>query len=164
MEYITAPLYILAAYILFCKVWPYVLYPNYLRKSRVETYPELRELATRLRGEDKTHTLRNVYAYMQETYTGYGEILKINSLLTVFQFGDFSTNKILHRKQFLWCHTQNRLFKSILVNTGLFREDEIVVQRSIWSSFFIHQWICIDIGGRKIEIDPHYHLLEVGHM
>ncbi len=122
MEYGTVILSLLAAYLIFCKLWPYCLYPNYLLKSKVERYPELVELASGLRDNDTLRTVQNVHTYMRRTYTGHGDMFKIRSLLSVFKLGDFSTKEILGRKQFLWCHTQNRLFKSILMNTGAFQK------------------------------------------
>jgi hypothetical protein len=163
MDYIAIALCLFAAYILFCKAWPYFLYPNYFRKSKIESYPELKELASSLKSGDKLQTLKNVYVYMCSTYTGYSEIWKIPNLLTVFELGDFPTKEILNKKQFLWCHTQNRLFKSILVNTGEFSEGEIKIKKLLLRSFFIHQWLSFDINGETITVDPHCGVLEIGH-
>ena len=147
-----------AAYILFCKAWPYFLYQNYFLPSRIEEYPELQQLARSLVGPNQSATLRNLYEYMQSTYAGSGSVLKTDSLRSVFRFGDFSTRSILGKRQFLWCHTQNRLFKSILMNTGLFSEEVVKIRYRLFSSFFIHQWIEILLPGEKIIIDPHYHI------
>ena len=154
-------LYVLAAYLLFCKLWPFVLYPNYLFKSEIEQYPELKELAERLKREDKFETIKNVYAYMQDTYSGHREVLRMGSLLSVFKLGDFSTNNIINEKQFLWCHTQNRVMKSILVNTGQFNENDIVIKRVYLKSCFIHQWFSIEDDGKVITIDPYYGLFQI---
>ena len=144
------------AYIIFCKAWPYFLYPNYLLKSKVESYPELKELSARLKGIDKFQTIENVYRYMQQTYVGHKDVLNIESLLSVFKLGDFSTKELLNKTQFLWCHTQNRLFKSILVNTGTFSESEIVIKKYLWSSIFIHQGLLFEIESKTITVDPYY--------
>lgn len=161
MEFVAAILYLFAAYILLCKLWPYFLYPNYFLKSKVERYPELVELSLNLRGADALQTAENAYAYMQRTYSGYTDAFKIRSLLTVFQLGDFSTNDFLNKKQFLWCHTQNRLLKSILVNTGHFKESDVVIKRKLFFIFFIHQWILLEVNGKKIKIDPHCGIFEI---
>ncbi|MBI5457772.1 hypothetical protein HY971_03545 [Candidatus Kaiserbacteria bacterium] len=160
MEFAVAILYLFATYILFCKLWPYFLYPNYFLRSRIERYPELVELSSKLRGADALQTARNAYAYMRRTYTGYTDAFRIRSLLTVFQFGDFSTRELLNKKQFLWCHTQNRLLKSILVNTGDFSEGEVAIKRTFFPIFFIHQWISLEVNGKKIKIDPHCGIFE----
>src|SRR3989344_634448 len=164
MNYAVVFLCAFAAYILFCKAWPYFLYPNYFRKSKVEDYPELKKLASELKGADTRQTIENVYAYMQRTYTGFSEIWKIKSLLSVFQFGDFSTRDILGKRQFLWCHTQNRLFKSILVHTGSLPESAITIRNTLFASFFIHQWISIELSGQRITIDPHCGIYKTGHV
>ncbi|OGG55697.1 hypothetical protein A3D71_02135 [Candidatus Kaiserbacteria bacterium RIFCSPHIGHO2_02_FULL_55_20] len=160
MESVAAILYLFAAYILFCKLWPYFLYPNYFLKSKVERYPELVELSSKLRGENPLQTAENAYAYMQRTYTGYTDAFKIRSLLTIFQFRDFSTKNLLNKKQFLWCHTQNRLLKSILVNTGHFKESDVVIKRRLFFIFFIHQWVSLRVDGKEIKIDPHCAIFE----
>ncbi|MDB5238406.1 MAG: hypothetical protein JWM46_676 [Candidatus Kaiserbacteria bacterium] len=159
----SAVLLSLAAYLFFCKLWPFVFYPNYLRKAKIETYPELTELAARLKGSDRVETLRSAYAYMQDTYTGYREIWRIKNLRTLIRIGDFSTEKILSRKQFLWCHTQNRLLKSILVHTGDFTEKEIVIKRVFDRSFFIHQWLSVQANKHIYTVDPHCGIFEEHH-
>ncbi|MFA7309977.1 MAG: hypothetical protein WC050_03680 [Candidatus Paceibacterota bacterium] len=149
-------IYLLLAYLFFCKVWPYCLYPNYLLRSRIERYPELIKLASELRSADKYQTVENVYRYMQDTYTGHTDLLKVRSLLSVFQLGDFSTKEMIDKNQFLWCHNQNRLFKSILVNTGMFADDEIQIKRRLVRSFFMHQWLSLEFDGKRITVDPYY--------
>jgi len=69
-----------SAYLFFCKLWPFVFYPNYLFKSKIEDYQELRELASKLKLEDRSKTARNVYEYMQDTYTGSKEVLRPQNL------------------------------------------------------------------------------------
>ena len=150
--------YLLIIYVVFCKLWPYCFYPNYLRKSKIENYPELIELSSKLRGNNKLETIENVYGYMQQTYSGNDDILKLRNLLSVFNLGDFSTKSILNKKIFLWCHNQNRLFKSFLVNSGLFNENDIVIQKRLFTSFFIHQWLVIGIDDKKIKVDPYYNI------
>ncbi|MEK7601407.1 MAG: hypothetical protein AAB480_02655 [Patescibacteria group bacterium] len=161
MEHVVPVLYTLAIYLLFAKVWPYCLYPNYFLPSKIEQYPELTGLASGLRGNDKLQTVENVYAYIQRTYTGHADVFKIKSALSVFKLGDFSTKELPNKKQFLWCHTQNRLLKSILVNTGAFQESEILIQRRLFFSLFIHQWLALDVEGKKMKIDPYYGIFEV---
>jgi hypothetical protein len=161
MTYLFSAAIVFGAYILICKVWPFVLYPNYLRKSKIEEYTELRELASRLKSADKFQAIENVYAYMQSMYAGHEHVREPRSLLSLLQLGDFSTHKVLNNRQFLWCHTQNRLLKSILVNTGMFREDEIIIERELWGSIFIHQWVSIELNGKRIKMDPYYGVFEI---
>lgn len=160
MSYVHVVLYVLAAYLLFCKAWPYFLYPNYFWKSKIEQYLELRELAATLTDVDRLKTVENVYAYMRRTYSGYGEDRRVTSLLSVFEIGDFSTRSILHKKRFLWCHTQNRLFKSILVNTGKCSADEVKIKRLFLRSVYMHQWISIGLDGKTSTIDLFYGVFE----
>jgi len=102
--------YVLAAYIFFCKLWPYFLYPNYFRKSKVEDYSELKELASKLKDADK--------------------------------------------------YQQNRLFKSILVNTYMFSEDEIEIKKRLLFSIVIHQWFSFKLNGKVVTVDPYYGTFE----
>ena len=98
---------------------------------------------------------------MRQTYTGHSKVLKIKNLLSIFKLGDFSTKEILNKKQFLWCHTQNRLFKSILINTGSFGKDEIAIQKNLFRSFFIHQWLSFELNDKKVLVDPYYEVFEI---
>ena len=154
-------LYVLLVYILFCKVWPYFLYPNYFKKSKIEDYDNIKKLASKLKNKNKIETLKNVSNYMNETYFSYERVFQIKSILTLFNIGDFDTKNILNKKQFLWCHNQNRLFKSILVNTDLFNEKEIKIEKRYFKSFFIHQWLSVNVGEKIIKIDPYYKIFEI---
>ena len=127
---------IVLTYVLLCKIWPYFMYPNYFKRSRIESYAELKKLSLNLKNEDRLRTIENVYRYMQEIYTGHNAVWKTKSLLSVFKLGDFPTDEILYKQQFLWCHNQNRIFKSILVNTGLFADEEIHIEKRLFTSFF----------------------------
>lgn len=158
MNYVLALLCFLTTYLLFCKIWPYFLYPNYSRKAKVEKYPELVELSLRLKGDDQAQTFENVHEYMQQTYSGQKEVFKVKNLLSVFRFGDFETSELLDKKQFLWCHTQNRLSKSLLVGSGTFKESDVVVRKRLFTSFFIHQWLVVSVDDREIVIDPYYNI------
>lgn len=153
--------YLIVGYVIFCKLWPYFLYPNYFRKSKIESYTELVSLALQLKSDTKIKTIENAYAYMQEHFSGSDNFWKIKNLLSIFKLGDFSTKEILDKKQFLWCHNQNRLLKSILVNTKMFGEDEIVVKRRFFTSFFIHQWLNINLDDRIICIDSYYNIFKI---
>lgn len=153
--------YTLFAYVLICKIWPYFAYPNYFKKSKIENYPEIQKLATRLKRNGKKQTIESIYNYMVTTYSGYDQVNNFKNLLSIFYIGDYSTKNILHQKRFLWCHTQNRLLKSILINTGLFTENEIIIKRKFLKSFFIHQWIEIILNNQIIIIDPYYKVFKV---
>lgn len=156
MEYAYAIICLLAAYLFICKAWPYFLYPNYLSPSKIERYPELIALAHTLRASDKLQTARNVYQYMRRTYMGHERVIAPRSLLSIFWIGDFSTRSIFDRTQFLWCHTQNRLYKSLLIGTGLYSEDEIIIEHRYWRSVFIHQWVTLSIENMILTVDPYY--------
>lgn len=156
MEIIYFILFAFLIYILFCKIWPYFLYPNYFKKSKIENYSDLKKIALSLKSSNKEQTIRNVYNYMTKIYSGNVNVLNLKNLFTVFNMGDFSTREILNNPQFLWCHNQNRLFKSILVNTNQFSENKIIIKKRYFISFFIHQWIYIKLQNKEFIIDPYY--------
>ncbi|MFA5917301.1 MAG: hypothetical protein WC850_03665 [Candidatus Gracilibacteria bacterium] len=153
-------LYIFSSYLLFCKLLPYFVYPNYFKKSKIENYLELIQLSSELKGKNKIETIENIYEYFKNTYSGKNKVLKLKNLLTVLYIGDFKTNNILSKKVFLWCHTQNRLFKSILVNTKMFKESEIITQKRYFISIFIHQWLYIKLEDKEVKIDPYFGIFE----
>jgi len=161
----TVLLNIFIVYIISCKVLPFVLYPNYLFKSKIETYPEVKDLALSLKGEEDLQTVKNAYDYMLRQYGGNDSVIKfgvlIKGLKDLFYIGDFPTGGILNQKQFLWCHGQNRILKSLLVNTGIFDEASVKIEKRFFSSFFIHQWVVVSLGDKKVKMDPYYKIFEV---
>ncbi|NTV55086.1 MAG: hypothetical protein HGA16_01130 [Candidatus Moranbacteria bacterium] len=59
--------------------------------------------------------------------------------------------------------------KSILVNSGMFTEDQVTIGRMFWFnrnsptfgfSVFIHQYALVDIGDAVMKADPFYDILE----
>lgn len=162
-------IYIFISYILFFKVLPFVLYPNYLLPGKIERYLALVQLARSLRGKDKKETLENVFQYLRKYHRSEKTIWKWENLATLFWIGDFSTKPMLRKKCFLWCHTQNRLLKSLLVNSGIFDESEIKIGRMFFLnskfpyqgiSVFIHQYLLIYINGTIFKIDSFYDIFE----
>ncbi len=91
---------IILLYILFCKVWPYFLYPNYLSRSRVESYREIRDLAKKLKGKTQYKTLSNINVYLAKNFDGINKMFRLKSFKSVFWFGDFSTKKLLIKNNF----------------------------------------------------------------
>lgn len=163
-------LYGILLYLFFCKVVPFLLYPNYLRPGRVERYPALVDLARKLRGADREETLRNAYTYLREYHPSNHIIWKWESLKSLFLIGDFSTEPYLGKLSFLWCHTQNRLLKSLLVNSGHFEERDIRIGRMFFRnhnsptfgfSVFIHQYALVDIGNKTVKADPFYGVFQI---
>ena len=153
-------LYLFGLYLLIGKVFPYFAYSNYFMKSKVENYTELKKLALKLKGKSKFATLKNVYDYMIETYSGYDERFKLKNVLTLYRMGDFSTRASLNKKEFMWCHNQNRLARSILVNTGMFSEKDIVVERTLVKSSSLHQCLIVRVGKKKFRFDTHCRVFE----
>ena len=160
-------LYILICYLFFLKLLPFILYPNYLLPGKIEGYPALIRVAKKLKGQDKQQTLSNIFQYLREKHSSDDKIWQWKNLATLFWVGDFSTQKVLEEKCFLWCHTQYRLLKSLLVNSGMFREDDVQIGRMFFFnskfpyqgiSIFIHQYLLINIDGIIFKIDPFYNI------
>ncbi len=154
-------LYIFLTYIFVFKLLPYFLYPNYFRKAKTEDYSQLKILALSLKGQDRLTTAKNVYDYMTKTYSGCGKVYKFKNLATLFRVSDFNTDKILNNHQFLFCHSQNRLLKSILVNTGMFKGDDIQIKIEWLKHIYIHQFIMLNLNDSEIKVDPFYHVIEI---
>lgn len=162
-------LYILISYLLFLKLLPFILYPNYLLPGKIEKYPALIKLSKELKGCDKRETLEKAFRYLRGRHKSDDAIWRPENLKTLFLVGDFSTEAVLKKNCFLWCHTQNRILKSILVNSGMFTEKEIMIGRMFFFnpdppyrgiSIYIHQYVLIDIDGEVFKADPFYNILE----
>jgi hypothetical protein len=149
-------LLVFVLWIFLCKVIPFILYPNYLIPSKVEKYSKIKNLSRRLKSVKKEKTLENIYNYFVKNHRGKSELNSIQDYLTLLEVFDFKTEKILGKKRFLWCHTQNRMFKSILINTGQFKPKEVRIQRIFFKSTFIHQYLLVTVGKKVIKIDPVY--------
>ena len=161
--------YLLISYLLLLKLLPFILYPNYLLPGKVEDYSALVQIAKKLKGQNKQQTLENVFQYLRQKHKSDDKIWRWKNLVTLFWVGDFSTQTVLEKNCFLWCHTQNRLFKSLLVNSGMLNKDDVKIGRMFFFSpdppyrgisFYIHQYALVDIEGSIYKADPFYNILE----
>lgn len=154
-------LYLLIAYIFISKILPYFLYPNYFLKAKVENYPDLVKQAQSLKDKDKIATLKNVYDYMTNQYIGDGDVYNLRTIPALLSIGDFNTKGILNKKTFLLCHTQNKMVKSLLVDTGMFDDDEITIQIEFLKHIYIHQWVLVKTTDLEIKVDPFFKKFEI---
>ncbi|MEI7621016.1 MAG: hypothetical protein WCJ51_00610 [Candidatus Moraniibacteriota bacterium] len=137
--------------------------------SKVENYPALITLANSLCGKNQQETLENTFQYLCKHHQSENAIWQWKNLATLFWVGDFSTQKVLEKECFLWCHTQNRLLKSLLVNSEMFNESDIQIGRMLFFnskfpyqgiSVFIHQYLLVRIDGTIFKVDPFYNIFE----
>ncbi|MAG39767.1 hypothetical protein CMI41_02265 [Candidatus Pacearchaeota archaeon] len=169
-------IYLILVYILVFKLVPFVIYPNYLLGSKVENYPAMRRLSKRLTERTRLETFENVYRYVKKNYSGGSEGLNPRNWLELLNIGDFSTESMLRRKGFVWCHNQNRIMRSLLINTGKFKEEDIKVKYSFWQTKLLgktrpssylwkwiatHQWLEIKLNGKMVFVDPFYRICDI---
>jgi len=134
---------------------PLLFLPGFIGKRNIETSPEIRHVAKKLRKNTKEATLRSIFKYVQGTYSSERHLL----LLLLHKHFYKKIGKILGKKQFLPCHVQSLVFITLLLNIGQFSKKDI--QRKTQMSFtgFIHQYYLVKMGKTIYKADPFYNIL-----
>jgi len=97
---------IIAIILLVCKILPFILLQNYMFKVKVEKNEKLKKLALKFKSKNKKKTLFNIFNFITTNYVGTGGKYNSENLLKSW---NPTIENILSRKQFLWCHSQNKL-------------------------------------------------------
>ncbi|MDZ7798088.1 MAG: hypothetical protein U5L76_00550 [Patescibacteria group bacterium] len=134
-------------------IFPYIIFPNYLIKPKIKSSNGIRKVAKKLKSKNKEKTIRNVYDFLIKQYEGHRKIISINSLKQLFKY---NVDELLKNKQFLWCHSQNLILKTLLINTGHFKENDIRIKWTITKRLTIHQYIEIRKNNSLYKLDPFY--------
>lgn len=141
---------------LFSMIVPYLLFPGFLRKRIIEKAPKLRRIARKLKKKNKEETLKNIFAYVKNQYTGglWG--------LYLLPWRHFYSNaeNLVDRKMFLACHQQNFILKSLLINSGQFFENDFKTRMELVYVGTIHQYYIINVGKKRFKADAFFDILE----
>jgi len=137
---------------------PFLLLLWYLRSSRACKTKEIVKLAKKLKKKDKEKTLKNVYKYMNKTYQGYPYHW---NPIHLFDLRNFTVRDMLKRrlekKKFLWCYSQVKLMKALLVATKQFSHRDIKIRWTISHLYTPHQYLIVRVGKERYKVDPFYH-------
>ena len=142
-------LIIITLWILLCKLTPYLVYPNYFITSKTVYNPILRDKAHSLKSRNKEKTLYNIYNFMIKNFDSVNKRFTLEALFKLFKIPDYNLDKIIDKKEYFYCHTQNRLLTALLLNSGQFSEDQIKIKKELFKTFTIHQYVIVDFGRLK---------------
>lgn len=145
-------------YLLLAIIIPLILRPHriYLKK-RTQKTKEIKRTAISLRAKDKEKTLKNVYNYVIKRYQGFEQRYKLLNYPKLFYF---DVNEIIKKDQFLACHQQNLILKTLLINTGQFRDKDFKLKETITNFGVIHQYLLININKTTYKVDPFFRIYE----
>ncbi|MBU2576744.1 MAG: hypothetical protein KKF50_03405 [Nanoarchaeota archaeon] len=146
---------LVAIWILFTVIIPILIMPNiYFIKLRRRKTKEIEKISRKLKDKSKEKTLKNVYDYITQNYTGIEERYKLANYFKLFQYNvDWN---LKHKKQFLACHLQNWMTITLLLNTGQFTRKEIKKHIYVTRYLTIHQYLIVKIDKQKFKIDPFF--------
>ena len=68
--------------------------------------------------------------------------------------------KLLKKSQFLPCCVQNLIVRTILVNTGQFKNSDIKSMAMITKKITAHQYLTVKIDNQKYKVDAYFRILK----
>jgi hypothetical protein len=114
-------------------------------------------LAKKLSKGSREAVLKRVYAHVKSIYLGKGNSYNLRNIL---KLRDFKTEKILKKKEFFFCHTQNRVLIDLLIATKKFKIKDIKIRKELFKHLYIHQYIEVDLKNKKFKLDPFYKIFQ----
>lgn len=146
-------------YFLFSVILPLFVIPNLaFIKTKIQKTKRLREFSKKFKSKNKEKTLKNVYNFVIKNYKGKEQRYKVALLLPKVYFQD--VEKIIKKNQFLHCHIFDRVFITLLINTGQFYEEDFEIKLQISSFGTIHQYLIVKLNGKRIKVDPFCRVFE----
>ncbi|MFA5174590.1 MAG: hypothetical protein WC438_05410 [Candidatus Pacearchaeota archaeon] len=145
-------------YLLLAIIIPIILRPHriYLRRD-IQKTRKIKRIAHSLKARNKEDTLKNIYNYVIKRYKGNEQKYKLLNYPKLFYF---NTNEILKRRQFLSCHQQNLVLRTLLINTKQFDIKDFELKETMTNFGVIHQYIIVNLGKIKYKIDPFFKIFE----
>jgi hypothetical protein len=148
-----------AGYFLFTVIVPSLITPNLgFIKTPIRKTEELRKFSKKFKSDDREKTAKKAYEWIIKRYRGKEDRYKVILLFPKVFFQN--EEKIIGNGQFLHCIVHNRVFMTILINTGQFSEEDFQKKLEISDFGTIHQYIIMKIGDKKYKVDPFYRIFE----
>lgn len=138
-------------------ILPFLIFPNQLIKTDIQRTKKIKQLANKLKAKTQEQTLRNVYNYVTKNYEGREKKYKLACYPRLFLY---DVNKLIQKRQFIACHIQNHVTRTLLVNTGQFKESDIKRKWTITKFITIHQYLIVKTDKAKYYIDPFMYILK----
>ena len=131
---------------------PLLVLPNYLiyKPKHKITSKKLKEVVKKLdKIKDDERFAKGALNFLKSKYQVSGPITFFAHLHKLFWH---NPNKIIERSGFSYCHVQNMMLKTILLESGRFKEEDIKMKLTFTG--VIHQYLVVKVNGGWIEFDP----------
>jgi len=101
----------------------------------------------------KQKALKKAYSWTINNFSSE----KYNWVLRFFKLFYASDESLMAKRQFAQCTLQNRILAKLLIESGQFSEKDIEKK---WFPFWgLHQYLIVDVGGKKIKVDPFFRVM-----
>jgi len=148
-----------AGYFLFSVIIPYFIVPNlHIIKLGIQKTKKLRNFSLKFRAKNKKKTLKNIFDYVIQNFSGQEEKYKV--IILPYKIMYYDVEKIIGKKQFLHCTIQNRIIMTLLINTGQFSEKDFIKKLGFSDFGTIHQYLVVKLNGKKFKIDTFYRIFK----
>jgi hypothetical protein len=155
---LTIAVIVILIWLLIAFLIPFLIIPNFIVfKEKIHKTKKIKSLANKLKAKSKLQTLKNTYKYVIKNYTGEDEKLK---LLQIQKWFKNKPEKLLERAQFLPCHIQNFLIRTLLINTGQFKKSNFNTVPTISPFLTAHQYLIVKIQDQDYKVDPFFKVLK----
>ncbi len=156
--FITIALTLLVFWILGAIVIPFLTIPNFVKfNGNVQRTKNVKSIANKLKTKTKEQTLRNIFKYVTKKYTSYEDQFQ---LAIVPKWFYNNPEKLLKKSQFLPCCVQNLVIRTLLVNTGQFKNSDIKSMAMITKKLTAHQYLTIKVDNQKYKVDAYFRILK----
>ncbi len=111
--------------------------------------PAMQDAVEKLRSsKNKEDCLKRAYGILTKKYRGY----RLMTYIRFFEIFEDDMEKIWAKDGFLHCTNMNYLMRILLVKSGFFQDSDIDLRWTVyWGS--PHQYMSIDIGDKKVDVD-----------
>lgn len=152
MPVLTTILIIILLYFLVAFLIPIFILPNYLlfKPKHKITNPRLKQVIKKLNKiKNKEKFAKAAFLYVTRNYHPSDPITFLFHLPKLFWHNQ---NKIIESPGFAYCHVQNLMLKTILLESKRFKQPEI--KTKINFTTVLHQYLQVKIKNNWVEMDP----------
>ena len=134
---------------LFTIVIPYFFFPGFFFPHHIGTGDDLANVSLSLRADNQLQTLTNVYVFMNDHFSNERYYL----YLQFYKHFYISADKLILNDQFLPCHLQSLVAKSLLISTGQFSEGDFHERITLSRGLMIHKFFEVRVGDNSYLFD-----------
>jgi hypothetical protein len=145
--------FIIALYLIITVLLPALLLPNYLIYKphyKITSKKLVKEIRRLNKIKDDEKFVKAAFDFVTKRYQSADPLTFLFNLPRLFWH---NPNKIIHQKGFAYCHVQNLILKTILLESKRFKEDQITTKLTL--TVIIHQYLVLKTNKLNIELDPY---------